>query len=600
MAEIIKLMTRTEIEEKYKWNIENLYNDTKAWEEDFSVLKSKVSGLKELSGKLESSENILLFLERNVEVSRLLDKLGSYAFLRGDEDTTNSVFQALKNKISSYSAEVSSASSFFIPELLALPTGTVEKMIENSQKLQIYEIYLKKILSEKAHTLSVEEENILASVEDCLYAGEEVFEMFVGADLVFPNIKVEDGNEIELTEGNYRTFIKSKDRRVRIDAYDSYFGTYQKYRRTLATTLTTSMRTCIVTGKVRKYDSALESALKPNNIPVTVYENVVDTINNNLASLHRYVNLKKQLLGLEEMHMYDLYVPLVECGEDYINYEDGVEIALEGIKPLGEEYLNIFKEGIKDRWVDVYENKGKCAGAYSRGCYDSMPYTLMNYNNQLIDVSTLAHEMGHAIHGYYSRKSQPYMYWKYDWFCAEVASTTNECLLMDNLIENEKDKNKKLFLINQQLDSMMETIFTRTMLAEFEKITHENIEAGNHLSTDDLCEIFRDLSIRYYGPDIVVDENVEIKWATIPHFYFDFYMYQYVTGFAAAQSFSKMILEEGDVAVARYKDFLKSGSSDYPINLLKKANVDMTTPKPLEDTITKFNELMDIMEKELQ
>ncbi|MCM1989205.1 oligoendopeptidase F [Oceanirhabdus seepicola] len=599
MGEIMKVRKRNEIDNKYKWNIEKLYEDTKTWEIDFEVLKSKVPELQKFSGKLGSSEELLNFLEKDVEISRLLDKLGRYAFLRGDEDTANAEFQALKNKISAYSAEVSSASSFFIPELLALPDGTVEKLIEDSEKLKIYEVYLKKILSQKAHTLSAEQEKILASVEDCLYAGEEIYDMFTSADIVFPKIKDESGNEIELTEGNYSTFIKSKDRQIRKDAYEAYYGTYNKFKNTLATSLTASMRTCIVNGKIRRYDSALESSLKPNNIPVEVYENVVDTINNNLSSLHRYVKLKKRVLDLDEIHMYDLNVPMVESEEEYMNYEDGVEIALEGLKPLGEEYLKIFQEGIRERWIDVYENKGKCGGAYSRGCYDSMPYILMNYNNQLNDVSTVAHEMGHAIHAYYSKNAQPYMYWKYDWFCAEVASTTNECLFMDNLIKNEKDKKKKLYLINQQLDSMMGTLFSRTMLAEFEKITHESIETGNHLSADDLCKIFSDLNIKYYGTDMVLDQCVEIKWSTIPHFYFDFYMYQYVTGFAAARSFSKMIIEEGESAVERYKVFLKSGCSDYPINMLKKAGVDMTTSKPLEDAIRKFDELLDLMEKEL-
>ena len=599
MNEVKKLKTRDEIDIMFKWKVDKMYTNSAEWEEDLKILKLKVPKMESFSGRLGKAEELLSFLESNVEIERLLDKLLVYAHLRADEDTAKAEFQVLKNKIDSYGAEVSSVTAFFVPELLSLKEGAVDEAISKLPELKLYEFYLKDILKQKPHILSAEGEKLMASVSDCLNAPGNIFGMLTNADMTFPSIKDESGNEIELTEGNYSSFIKSKDRRVRKDAFEALFNTYNGFRNTLTTSLTSSIKNFIFNAKTRNYSCALESSLKPNNIPLEIYSNVVDTINNNLSSLHKYVSLKKKLLGLDEIHMYDLYVPMVDAGEDYIEYADGVKIVLEGIKPLGKEYLDIFKEGISEGWVDVFENKGKRTGAYSWGCYDSMPYVLLNYNYKLNDVSTLAHEMGHSIHSYYSKKNQPYIYSHYELFCAEVASITNECLLIDYLIKNETDKKKRLFLINQQLEGIRTTVFRQCMFAEFEKVTHENIEEGNPLSPEDLCEIYHDLNVKYFGTEMVVDEGIDMEWSRIPHFYNDFYVYQYTTGFAAANSFSKMIVNEGESAVERYKGFLKSGGSDYPINLLKKAGVDMSTPKPLEDTIRRFDELLEMLEKEI-
>jgi len=600
VSDVKKLKTRDVIDSEYKWNVDKMYKNTEDWEEDFKLLKSKAPKMQRFSGKLGTAEDLLSFLESNVEIERLLDKLLVYAHLRGDEDTGNAKFQVLKNKIDAYGAEVSSFTAFFIPELLELKDGAVGKAIDKIPELKVYEFYLSDILNQKDHTLNADGEKLLASVSDCLNAPGNIFGMLTNADMTFPCIKDEKENEIELTEGNYSNFIKSKDRRVRKDAFETLFGTYKGFSNTLTASLTSSIKNFVFNAKTRNYSCALESSLKPNNIPVEVYQNVVDTINNNLPSLHKYVSIKKKLLGLDEIHMYDLYVPIVEAEEEHIEYKDAVKITLDGIKPLGEEYLNIFKEGINEGWVDVFQNKGKRSGAYSWGCYDSMPYVLLNYNYKLNDVSTLAHEMGHSIHSYYSRKTQPYIYSGYELFCAEVASITNECLLIDYLIKNESDKKKKLFLINQQLEGIRTTVFRQCMFAEFEKTTHEKIEQGNPLSPEDLCEIYHDLNVKYFGPEMVVDEGIDMEWSRIPHFYNDFYVYQYTTGFAAANSFSKMIVEEGESAVEKYVGFLKSGGSDYPINILKKAGVDMSTPKPLEDTIKRFDELLGMLEKELK
>lgn len=599
MSEVKKLKIREEVPEKYKWNVKKMYLDEKAWELDFIKAKEIAPKLLDYKGKLKDPNMLLGYLESYVKVSNLVEDLYVYAHLRSDENTANTKYQVLLDRIRAYLTEVNSITSFFVPEILTLSEEDINKAIDELEPLKLYEKYLKDILEQKPHILSEEGEKLLASAENSLSAPGNIFNMLTNADMTFPVIQDENNYSIELTEGNYSVFIRSKNRRVRQEAFNGLFGTYKKYKNTLATTYTSSHKSFIFKSKARKYNSSLESSLKPNKIPLEVYHNVVDTINNNLKSLHRYVSLKKKLLKLDEIHMYDLYVPNIETPKFDIPYEEGVKICIEALKPMGEEYLNIFKEGIKDRWIDVYENKGKRGGAYSSGSYNSMPYVLLNYNNQINDVSTLAHEMGHSIHSYYSKKNQPYIYADYVLFCAEVASITNECILMDYLIKKEEDKIKKLYLINEQLESIRTTVFRQTMFAEFELITHEKIEAGEALSSDDLCSIYHDLNVKYFGKDMVVDSEIDMEWSRIPHFYRDFYVYQYVTGFAAANSFSQMIINGGVQEVERFKGFLKAGSSDYPINILKNAGVDMTTPKPLEDTIKRFDMLLEMLEKEI-
>ena len=599
MAEGNKLKTRAEIEEKYKWKVQELYNTDEAWEEDFKKLKKEAVELSKYQGTLHEGESLLKFLEAYEGKLRLFENLAVYSHLRKDEDTSNSKYQVMNDKISVFGAELSGIISFFIPELLSFQDGIVEKMVKETKGLKHYEIMLKRIMEEKPHVLSEAEEKILASVSDCLNAPDNIYTMLTNADMTFPKIKGEDGEEVELTDTNYAIFIRSKDRRVREEAFTALFNTYKEFKNTISTAYTASVKNFIFETKIRRYESSLEKSLKPNKIPLKVYHNVVDTINNRLNSLHKYVELKKKLLGLEEIHMYDLYVSLVDTPKTNIPFEEGVKYCEEALKPMGEEYISIFNEGVKSGWIDVYENKGKRGGAYSSGSYDSMPYILLNYKNQVDDVSTLIHEMGHSIHSYYSKKNQPYIYADYELFCAEVASTTNECLLMDYLIKNEKDKLKRLYLINQQLEGIRATVFRQTMFAEFELIVHERMEAGEALSSEELCAIYHDLNVKYFGKEMIVDSEIDMEWARIPHFYRDFYVYQYVTGFAAANSFSNKILKEGAAAVEKYKGFLKAGGSDYPIAILKAAGVDMTTPKPLEDTIDKFDELLKMLENEM-
>ena len=597
MSEVKKLRRRDEIPESDKWRIDKIYETPAKWNEELNKLKEEAPKLKDFEGKLGNKEDLKAFLLLNEKLSRKLGKLYVYAHMRSHEDTSNPEMQSLVNKIDPYSAEFSSYTAYFVPEILSLKEGTIENFINEDKDLKQYKIYFEMILNEKPHILLKEVESVLASVSDCLGAPESIYSMLTNSDMTFGEIVDESGRKVELTEGNYISFIKSKDRKVREAAFKLLFGTYKKYENTLATSLTSSIKNFVFESKTRKYNSSLEASLKPNNIPVEVYYNALKTVDENMDALHRYVRIKKRLLNLEEIHMYDLYVPVIECKKEHLEYKDAISLVEEGLKPLGKEYLDIFNEGINEGWIDVYENKGKRSGAYSWGSYDTMPYVLLNYNYELNDASTLAHEMGHSIHSYYTRKTQPYIYGDYSLFCAEVASTTNEILLIHHLIEKETDKNKKLYLINQELEQIRTTVFRQLMFAEFELKTHEAIENGESLTSEVLCKMWKDINIKYFGEDMNVDEEISIEWARIPHFYSDFYVYQYATGYAAASSFANSILSKGEEAVEKYKGFLKAGGSMYPIDTLKMAGVDMTTSKPLKDTLDRFNELLDMLEE---
>ncbi|MGG7144349.1 oligoendopeptidase F [Clostridium nigeriense] len=599
MSDLKVLKKREEIDDRYKWNIDKIFATDGEWEEAFKKLQKEAPSLKNFEGKLNNEENIKEFLDKYVKLGVLAETIYVYAHLKSDEDTSNSKYQSMMNKVDAYMAEYASYTAYFVPEILSQDEEFIRNIIINTENLKLYKFMFEGILKEKPHILSKAEEELLASVSDCLEAPSAIHNMLSNADMKFGNIIDEDGEEVELTEGNYSAFIKSKDRKVRRDAFETLFNRYKDLENTFATTLSSSIKNFNFGAKVRKYSSALEASLKPNDIPVEVYKNAVKTIDENLKSLHRYVSLKKKLLGLDEMHMYDLYVPVIEIPKEHIEFDKAVEMVIEGLNPLGNEYLDIFKSGVEEGWIDIYQNKGKRGGAYSWGGYATLPYVLLNYNYELNDVSTLAHEMGHSIHSYYSRKEQPYIYAGYTLFCAEVASTTNEALLIHHLINKEEDKRKKLYLINQELEQIRTTVFRQLMFAEFELYTHESLEKGIPLTAEDYNKAWHELNVKYFGPEMVVDNEIDIEWARIPHFYSDFYVYQYATGYAAASAFAKSILDGEENAVPKYIDFLKSGGSDYPIDILKKAGVDMTTSKPLEATIERFNELLDMLDKEI-
>lgn len=587
---------RSQIDDKYKWTIDKIFSSTEEWEKAFTKLKNDVESLDKFNSQLNVKGNILNFLKEDERLSRQFEKLYVYANLKYDEDRGKTSSQGLKDRVSSFMAHFLGIKSFFVPELMSLPECFINEEMNSSEEMKQYEFYINKILREKEHILSKNEEKLLASVSECLEGPSNIFGIFTNVDIEFPHIKDENGNDVVLTEGCYSLYLKSKNREVRKSAFSGILATYNKYRNTLAATYTSSVKNNIFEAKARKYKSSLELSLNPNNIPVDVYDNTVDSINSGLAALHRYVDVKKKLLKLDEIHMYDLYAPLYDTPSEHIEFDEGVKIALKALKPLCGEYLDIFKNGIDSGWVDIYENKGKRSGAYSWGTYDTLPYILMNYHYQLNDVSTLVHEMGHSLHSYYSRKYQPYIYNEYTLFCAEVASTVNESLLLNYLIDNEKDKNRKLFLINQQLEQIRTTVFRQVMFAEFERDVHKKIEDTEALSADDLCSMYHDLNTKYFGNNIIIDSEIDMEWARIPHFYRDFYVYQYATGYSAATAFVSKILKHEDGAVLRYLDFLKKGGSDYSINLLRNAGVNMLTPEPVNAVIKRFNELLDMLE----
>ena len=598
MSDSKVLKNRSEIDDKYKWKLDKIYSTDDEWEKEFNELKNESPKLKSFSGKLNDKEEILKYLEFNEKISRKAEKLYVYAHMRSDEDTTNQKYQNMMNRADAFMAELSSYGAFFVPEILSLKDGFIEDLIKNDKRFKVYEFMLLDILKEKPHVLNKDMEELLALASDCLDAPSSIHNMLTNADMKFGKIKDEDGEEVELTEGNYSSFIKSKDRNVRKEAFNELFSGYKKLENTFATALSSSIKSFNFSSKVRKYNSPLEASLAPNNIPLSVYENAIKTLNDNMESLHRYVRVKKKLLGLDEIHMYDLYVPVIEIEKQHVEFNEAVEIANKALKPLGEEYLSIFNKGINSGWVDIYQNKGKRGGAYSWGSYDTMPYVLLNYNYELNDVSTLVHEMGHSIHSYYSKENQPYYYSGYVLFCAEVASTTNEAILIHYLIDNEKDKKKKLFLINQELEQIRTTVFRQLMFAEFELYTHNALFNGEALTASDYNKKWLELNKKYFGPDMIVDKGIESEWARIPHFYTDYYVYQYATEYAAASDFANSILNKEENAVEKYiNNFLKMGGSKYPIDILKGAGVDMTTSKPLEATIKRFNELLDMIEQ---
>lgn len=587
---------RSEVDEKSKWRLDFIYPSNEAFEEEFDWVKKESPVLLTYKDRLHEKEAFKAYLKDYETYGRKLEKLYSYAHMKSDEDTANTEQQLIMSRVSEYLSEFLSMISYFVPEVLSLPDEKIEEY-KNDSELSLYRFYIESIAKEKPHVLTKEKEELLATLGDSMNAPSRIYNMFTNADLTFENILDENKEEHQLTEGSYGLFIQSKDRELRKNAFKELFTTYGGYKNMLSQTLTSSIKVFNVSSKLRSYGSPIEAALSSNNIPVKVYDNSLETIREGLPSLHRYVEIKKKLLGLEKIHMYDLYVPVIDIPLKEIEFDEAVRMSLDGLKPLGEAYLEVFRNGVEGGWIDIYENKGKRSGAYSSGSYDTQPYILLNYHKDLRDVSTLVHEMGHSIHSFYSRSTQPYVYGDYTIFVAEVASTTNEKLLIHYQIENETDEKRKLYLINQELEQIRTTVFRQLMFAEFEKITHESLIGGTPLAGDDLNRIWLDLNRRYFGEDIILDDEIAIEWARIPHFYSDFYVYQYATGYAAASAFAEMILADGDAAVEKYLGFLKAGGSDYPVEVLKAAGVDMTSKAPLEATIRRFDALLDMLEE---
>ena len=593
-----EILDRKDIDKSLKWDLESMYKDLEHWNEDFERALKLKGDFEKHKGHVSTS-SIALYdaLKDREDLYRLIENMYSYSHMKLDEDTRLSENQELNDRAMNLYVEISDKTSFVVPEILTLDEDKIKEYIEENKDLKLYEQYLKDILREKKHVLSAREESILAQFGEVTGAPNKIYSMMIDADLKFPKIKDEKGNEVELTSGNFIPFMESTNREVRKEAFTELYKTYKGFKNTLAASLNGDLKGHIVNARLRNYNSSREAAISSDNIPLSVYDNLISAIHDNLGTMHRYMDIRKKVLKLDDLHMYDLYVPIVQDVDFKIPYNEGVDLIKKALEPLGEEYNKGMDQGFNSSWIDILENRGKRSGAYSGGSYDSKPFILLNYHNTLDNVFTVAHEMGHSMHSYFSRKNQPFVYGNYSIFVAEVASTANECLLLDYMIKNAKSKNEKLYLLNHYLESFRTTVFRQAMFAEFEKIIHSHLENGGALTADYLCETYKELNRVYYGPNMVIDDDIEIEWARIPHFYYNFYVFQYATGFSAAVALSQKILNEGETAVSDYLTFLKSGSSDYPINVLQKAGVDMTRPDPVNNAMALFKKLLDEFEE---
>ena len=592
------LPARKEISVEDTWRLEDIFANDNAWEEEFQEVKAMIPSIAEYQGKLgESAEVLYEALQYQDSISSRIGKLYTYAHMRYDQDTTNSFYQGLNDRAQNLYTQIASALSFIVPEILEIEEKKINSFLSEKVDLKLYEHALDEINRERPHVLSATEESLLAQASEVMGSSSNTFGMLNNADLTFPTIKDENGEEVEITHGRYIRFLESSDQKVREQAFKSVYETYGKYKNTFASTLSGAVKKDNFYARVRNYESARHAALSNNNIPETVYDNLVNTVNDYLPLLHKYIKLRKKVLGVDELHMYDLYTPLVKEVKMDVSYEEAKEYLLKGLAPLGEDYLHVLKEGFENRWVDVHENKGKRSGAYSSGTYGTNPYILMNWQNNVNNLFTLAHEFGHSVHSFYTRKTQPYPYGNYSIFVAEVASTCNEALLNDYLLKTIDDEKKRLYLLNHYLEGFRGTVFRQTMFAEFEHLIHKKVQAGEAITPDLLTTTYYELNKKYFGEDIVIDDEIGLEWARIPHFYYNYYVYQYSTGYSAATALSNQILAEGQPAVDRYIEFLKAGSSDYPIEVLKKAGVDMTTSAPIKEACKVFEQKLTEMEQ---
>ncbi|KKB40777.1 oligoendopeptidase F [Bacillus thermotolerans] len=594
-----QLPAREEVPAELTWRLEDIFETDSAWEDEYKEVKQLSEKAGMYQGTLsESAENLYHFFTYEDELLERMGKLYTYSHMRYDQDTTNSHYQGMDDRAKNLYTQIASALSFATPEILAMDEDKLKQFVNSHEGLKRYEHAIEEINLQRPHVLSAAEENLLAQASEVTSAASNTFGMLNNADLEFPVIKDENGEEVQVTHGRYIQFLESSDRRVREDAFKAVYSTYGKFKNTFASTLSSQVKKDNFYARVRNYKSARERALSGNNIPEAVYDNLVNTINKNLPLLHRYVDLRKKVLGVDELHMYDLYTPLVKDVKMKVSYEDAKDYMLKGLAPLGKEYSDILAKGLNSRWVDVVENKGKRSGAYSSGAYGTNPYILMNWQDNVNNLFTLVHEFGHSMHSYFTRSSQPYVYGDYSIFVAEVASTCNEALLNDYLLKNLEDEKERLYILNHYLEGFRATVFRQTMFAEFEHIIHTKAQNGEALTAEMLTKEYYDLNKKYFGENMVIDEEIGLEWARIPHFYYNYYVYQYATGFSAATALSAQILEEGQPAVDRYiNEFLRAGSSDYPIEVLKKAGVDMTTAQPIEEACKVFEQKLNEMEE---
>jgi oligoendopeptidase F len=588
-----KAKQRSEIAQQDKWRIEDIYATDEAWEADYNECIRRAKEKCVYQGRLAESALILYqALKESDEADLLVEHVYVYAFMKYYEDTANAVYQEMSGRAQAAVTKLSEKYAFLTPEILAIDQKKMQEYL-NSDTLALYRHALEDILVKKDHALSEKEERLLAMAGQVTASPNEIFSKFNNADVKFGTILDEDGNEVELTNGRYSVFMESNDRSVRENAFKALYRQYGNFKNTLAATYYANVKQACFYAKARKYDSTLQMYLSGSFIPEKVYHNLIETVHNNLDKMHAYVSLRKQVLGVDELHFYDIYAPMVSDITMKIPYEEAKDIALKALAPLGEEYLSKVKEGFESGWVDVYENTGKRTGAFSWGTYGVHPYVFLNYTDTLNDVFTLVHEMGHAMHTYYSNTNQPYPYAGYRIFVAEVASTCNEALLMQYLLKNCTDALEKKYLMNHYFEQFKGTLFRQTMFAEFEMITHKMAEDGEVLSTQALCDVYRKLNEEYFGADMVIDDEIALEWSRIPHFYTPFYVYQYATGYSAAIAIASKIFKGDEKTLKGYKQFLSGGCSMHPIDLLKLCGIDMESPQVIQEALDVFGQLLE-------
>jgi len=596
-----RVAERSEIDAKYLWATERIFPDNQAWEAAFADLEKKMPEVAACKGTLgKSADSLLKALKLQDTFEPQLEKVYVYTSLLSDQDTRDGTNQAMKQRSFSMFVKYGQEMSWFTPELTSIPFETIDSWMRENPDLALYRQYFDNVFRQKKYVLTPREEELIAMAGEVRSAPGKAYNFLSNADIKFPSITDENGNTVELDEQAFYKYMRSTDRRVRKDAYEAIVGTYANYRNTGAALLNGAVQNHIFSVKARGYDSCLQASLFGSNIPTAVYQTLVDTVNDNLPLLHRYQDIRKRVLKLDDgVHAYDLFAPLVEKQEIDYTYEDAVKVITDALGPLGDEYLGIMTKGFGSRWVDVYPNKGKRGGAYSSGTYLTEPFILMNYHGTFEDASTLAHEMGHSMHSYLSKKNQPYVYGDYDIFCAEVASTCNEIIFQNNVMDRTTDPRKKLFLLVEFLEGFRGTVFRQTMFSEFEQKIHEMAEAGQPLTADSMGAAYGEIMKKYYGPSYTHDDLVDNYWLRIPHFYYNFYVYKYSTSYCAATNIAARIMAGEPGAVDAYLSFLKGGSHKYPIDLLKGARVDMTSPKPYQDAMKLFEEMLDKTEEVL-
>ena len=604
MAEEKLLKKRSEMDPAFMWHLEDLYQSDQVWDQDYEELSGKIAELASYEGRLaEGPETFLSYMKKKEAFMKQFERIYVYANQRYHEDTGNSFYQEMTGKAQMLAVQINSATTFEEPELIAIGKDKIDTWFEDpaqGQEMEVYRRLFYELFRLQDHVLSKDKEDILTEAADVTGEIANAFSMFNNADLKFPSIKGKEGEEIPVSHGRYTLLLESRDRDIRREAFASVYSQYGQYRNTLASLFQANLKNAAFFARVRKYGSSLDAALDGGEIPVSVYTQLIESVHDHMDLMHRYVGLRKRALGLSELHMYDLYAPMTADVDMKVPFEEAKELVKKGLEPLGEEYGKVLAQGMDGGWIDVYENQGKRSGAYSWGAYGTHPYVLMNYQDNLNNVFTLAHEMGHSMHSYYSDLNQPYPYAGYRIFVAEVASTCNEALLMEYLLAHTEDKKEKMYLINYFLEQFKGTLYRQTMFAEFEKITHEKVWNREPLTAEILNDIYYKLNQEYFGQEICIDEEIASEWSRIPHFYTPFYVYQYATGYSAAIAISRRLLssdpEERAAAREGYFRFLGGGSSMNPIDLLKLTGTDMTTREPVESALKLFGDLLDQME----